>query len=178
MQEAMLDEYKSIWRRFSETGNEILCASMETLWALLNAEEQTYLWAWAECVEGGCNEKLADMLARQQPPCAVTDATFLRGNDNGSQFQDNPDRGDYLKRVAEEGGQMVKGKKYLAQLARFPGDPEAWVDGRGDVERVCRKRGWGCDGAVNVPTEIPRRHKKKPKPLAQKFQEAGLPVGE
>ena len=45
----------------------------------------------------------------------------------------------------------MKGKKYIASLARHPGDKEAWVSGRSDVQAVCEARGWGCEGAVSTP---------------------------
>ena len=60
---------------------------------------------------------------------------------------------------AKDAGVNTKGKIYLGGLARYPGDPEAWVSGRGDVQRICETRGWGSRGAVNVksqePTESP-----------------------
>lgn len=104
--------------------------------------------------------KLCDMFAAQRPPQANTDREFLMGNTNGAQFEGDPKAkkvpalggrnmaeyiGDRYKTVAEKHGQNVKGKKYLRQLAKFPGDPEAWVDGKGDVQRVLEKRGWGVD---------------------------------
>lgn len=96
----------------------------------------------------GVEHKLAEMLACQQPPQSKTDREFLLGI--GEQFADNQALGDYYGRVAREHGQNPKGKKYLSSLAAFPGDPEAWVDGRDDVRRVCEKRGWDCDGDVKV----------------------------
>jgi len=38
----------------------------------------------------------------------------------------------------------------MKSLARYPMDPEAWVDGASDVKRVCEKNNWSCDGAVDV----------------------------
>jgi hypothetical protein len=85
-----------------------------------------------------------------QPPACITDATFLAGHCNGSQFEKTPYIGDYYRCEAEAAGVSTKGKVYLSQLAEYPGDPRAWVDGRGDVQRVCEERGWGCGGSVNV----------------------------
>lgn len=70
--------------------------------------------------------------------------------------------GNHRKEVAEKMGQSTKGKKYISQLARFVGDPEAWVDGRGDVQRVLEKRGWGSEGSVKAKL----REKEPPKPVA------------
>jgi hypothetical protein len=96
----------------------------------------------------GVAHSLAEMLALRRPPQSKTDREFLMGCCNGNQFEGREREGEYYKAVAEAHGQSVKGKKYLSSLARFPGDPEAWVDGRGDVERVLDKHGWGCDGTV------------------------------
>lgn len=84
------------------------------------------------------------------PPQVVTDATFMRGTANGAQFEKTPYIGDGYKKLAARHGVNVKGKKYFSSLARFPGDPEAWVDSRGDVARLIAKRGWKCDGSVKV----------------------------
>lgn len=116
---------------------------------------------YERCLREGTSHKLAEMFALGITPCIKTDATFLRGHANGSQFQGKQEfMGDYYKSIAESKGQSTKGKVYLASLAAFPGDPEAWVDGRGDVERVIRKRGWKVEGAVNVdaiePEEVER----------------------
>lgn len=106
---------------------------------------------YEECLANGCSPKLAEMFALAAPPGANTDREFLLGTENGRQFADNPEAGDRLRRVAEAHGQDVTGKKYVAGLARFPGDPEAWVSGKGDVERVLDARGWGAEGCVSRP---------------------------
>jgi hypothetical protein len=84
------------------------------------------------------------------PPAVVTDATFLQGHVNGSQFEKNPGLGDAYRRRARAAGLDPKGKVYLSGLADSPGDPKAWVSGRADVRKVCEERGWGCQGAVTV----------------------------
>jgi hypothetical protein len=118
-------------------------------------EERVVLFLYWESRSKGTSARLAEMLALQAPPRPNTDATFLHGHCNGSQFAAGPlagELGDRLKATAEAGGQNVKGKVYLGGLARFPGDPQAWVDGKGDVKRVCEERGWKCTGSVeSVP---------------------------
>ena len=94
--------------------------------------------------------RLDEMLRASAPPQVRSDATFLRGHCNGSQFATQHVIGDRYKAVAEEAGQNVTGKVYMSQLANYPGDPEAWVSGRGDVKRVLEKRGWGSEGAVST----------------------------
>ena len=82
-----------------------------------------------------------------------TDAAFLEGHVNGNQFENEPIIGDAYKAEATAKGVDITGKVYLSQLATYPGDPEAWVSGRGDVQRVCEQRGWGCKGSVEVKAQ-------------------------
>ncbi|MBX6312827.1 MAG: hypothetical protein IRY99_07925 [Isosphaeraceae bacterium] len=98
----------------------------------------------------GQSHTFALMLATKRFPGIRTDSTFNVGRVNGNQFEDCPLRGDYYKRMAEAAGVSTTGKFYSGALARFPGDPEAWISGRGDVERLCRERGWNCSGDVTV----------------------------
>lgn len=94
-------------------------------------------------------QKFNEMVASGIPPSANTDREFLMGL--GEQFASQPHHGDRLRKACEERGGRTKGRKYIASLARFPGDPDAWVSGRGDVQKVCEERGWGCEGAVSAP---------------------------
>lgn len=105
---------------------------------------------YEECRESGTSHSLAEMFATRSGPSLNTDNTFLHSHCNGSQFSGRPEMGDYLAGVARAGGQDPSGKVYMSGLARYPGDPEAWVSGKGDVQRVCEKRGWACEGAVTV----------------------------
>ena len=98
----------------------------------------------------GESHMLADMLAHQQPPGSHSDTQFLAGHCNGNQFEKVPFVGEYYKKIAERNGVNVKGSVYKAGLARFPGDPEAWISSRADVKKICERRGWGARGAVNV----------------------------
>lgn len=106
-------------------------------------------------------KRLADMLTSGKAPYGISDDTFLRGNCNGKQFEGMEATGDHYKKVCEDAGGQTKGRKYLSGLARYPGDPEAWVGSRGDVQRICEKRGWGCDGTVTVK---PRESLNPPTP--------------
>lgn len=93
---------------------------------------------------------LEEMLRLQSPPMSNTDREFLEGRCNGNQFESQPYVGDVYAGMAKDAGVDPKGKVYLSGLAAFPGDPRAWVSGRGDAQRVCEDRGWTCDGSVKV----------------------------
>ena len=85
-------------------------------------------------------------------PYLRTDVEFLKDSENGRQFQGIEYQGDIYKKNCEKHGGSTTGKKYLHQLAKFPGDPKAWISSRGDVERVAKERGLGVEGLVDVPT--------------------------
>jgi hypothetical protein len=92
---------------------------------------------------------IAEMCALQVSPGIMgTDSNFMEGHCNGNQFEKHPEIGDFYRREAEKAGVSTTGKVYLSSLASRPGDPEAWVSGRGDVTRVVNERNWNCDGAV------------------------------
>lgn len=95
-------------------------------------------------------QKFNVMVENNSPPMSNTDREFLEGHCNGSQFAHNPAIGDNYRKECEAAGGSTLGRKYLSQLARFPGDPQAWVSGRGDVQKVLEERGWGCEGSVTT----------------------------
>lgn len=117
---------------------------------------------YEHCRREGTSHALAEMFASGVTPSCLTDSVFLEGHCNGNQFESQPQVGDGYAAEARAAGVDPKGKVYLSGLARFPGDPEAWVSGRGDVQRVCEQRGWGCKGAVSVA----RADSEPPPPVA------------
>jgi hypothetical protein len=108
--------------------------------------------------------KFEAMIASGQLPSIRTDSTWLAGvdNANGKQFEGQEYAGDFYRQKALEGGVNPVGKVYLSSLAKFPGDPEAWVSGRGDIQRIVDKNGWEAEGTVTAkgrehapPKEVP-----------------------
>lgn len=97
----------------------------------------------------GEGHRLAEMLAMRAFPGFVSDKTFNAGRCNGNQFEGTPAQGDFYKGLAEAAGVSTTGKYYSAGLADFPGDPAAWVSGRGDVLRVAREKGFRVTGQVD-----------------------------
>jgi hypothetical protein len=91
------------------------------------------------------------MFALGQPPQSKTDKEFLsHWGANGAQFEGNPEQGDFYAAEARRQGIDISGAIYLSGLAAYPGDPRAWIRGRGDAQRLCEERGWGCHGDVHV----------------------------
>lgn len=68
--------------------------------------------------------------------------------------------GDHYLAQARQAGVNVAGKQYMSQLARYPGDPEAWVGERADIVRVAKKRNLAVDGIVKVKNEPAPRPEK------------------
>lgn len=98
----------------------------------------------------GESHGIAEICATRQCPGIVTDSLFNIGQVNHNQFANDPDTGRRYLKIARRRGVNVSGATYMGSLARFPGDPEAWVHGRGDVKRLCDRRGYSCEGSVNV----------------------------
>lgn len=122
---------------------------VDRIYSEVGEAERGYLDRYAACLVEGSSPRLADMLASRQAPALMTDAVFMQGH--------------------------PEARKYMPSLARFPGDPEAFVSGRGDIDRVLRERGWGAEGAVNrKPREsVPKREAALPKvkPFRQRLRE-------
>ncbi len=95
--------------------------------------------------------RLDEMLQSSQTPHCVSDQTYMKGHINGRQFEGCQHMGNYYKHETELRGGNTNGKRYISGLARFAGDPEAWVTGRDDIRRVIESRpGWSCQGAVDI----------------------------
>jgi hypothetical protein len=90
------------------------------------------------------------MLETGVGPFLMTDSTFLENRCNGNQFEGREWAGDDYKAVAKKAGVSTTGKVYMSSLATFPGDPKAWVSGRGDVQKYLEETGRGSTGAVTV----------------------------
>lgn len=102
----------------------------------------------------GESHLLAEALALRAAPRANTDREFFEGHCNGNQFAGDEATGDRLAKIAQSHGyQPSRNDVYISQLAKFPGDPAAFVPatgGRSHIKRVCEKRGWGCEGSVKT----------------------------
>lgn len=121
--------------------------------------------------EARAQARLAEMFASGKPPRGKTDDTFnaIQDNANGKQFERQPAIGDLYRKQAEAAGVSTTGKTYLSALAEYPGDPHAWVSGRGDVARRCKEKGWGCEGAVSLKG---REYEHRPVALAEDIVQA------
>ncbi len=101
----------------------------------------------------GESHAMAEMLAtRSFPGLKGTDSVFMEGRKlGGQQFEGLPRyMGEQYVSQALAAGVNPAGKYYSGTLARFPGDPRAWITGLGDARRIAAERGIGLTGAVTV----------------------------
>ncbi len=104
---------------------------------------------YERCIANGCDPKFAEALARRSAPGIRTDSTHFAGR-MGRQFVGRPDHGDFYAKELRAAGGSPAGKVYVSGLARYAGDPEAWVSSRSEIKEVCERRGWSVDGDVKV----------------------------
>ena len=112
--------------------------------------DDAYTQAFYEVmVEDGVAPRLAEALAHRKFPGVKTDTTFFAGKLHKDQF-DGSQQGRAMRKMAEKAGVSTSGKVYYHSLARFAGDPKAWIDSTNDIKRVCRENGLKCEGDVKV----------------------------
>jgi hypothetical protein len=109
---------------------------------------------YEEALSNGCTPRLAELLACRKAPGAQTDREFFRNKPKlDEQFKSAQTLNHYVAQARKKGYNPNPNDVYMSQLARFPGDPEAFVPasgGRNHVKRVLEQRGWGSEGIVNV----------------------------
>lgn len=105
---------------------------------------------YLDLLERGESQRIAEMLALQAAPRCVTDDTFFAGKKNGQQFAKDEATGNAYAQELRAKGVSTAGKTYMHSLAKYPGDPEAWVSSRSEAVALIKKRGWSCDGQIKV----------------------------
>ena len=116
--------------------------------------------------KAGESHNTAEMCALQQSPGASgVDNTFLSGTENGKQFAHAPWLGKAYQEISEKiAPGSTSGAVYKSQIARFAGDPKAWVRSRSDVKKRASELGRDVDGMVTYRAGA--RDPKPPKPIA------------
>lgn len=124
----------------------------------LASDGSTRLALYVRLRREGKDHRWSDMMASQRAPRGMTDSVFFEGGKRaGDEFDDQ-----YLNKIVtaskKRGFNPPENARYFPSLARFRGDPEAWVShsqGRGYIRKLCEKRGWACEGAVNLEARQP-----------------------
>lgn len=145
---------------------------------------QFYVYLVTPESEGGKGQspRMAELLALRSPPRCMTDDVFLGGVGDLEKQLPNAQHREIVCRNAMRHGYKPKSTDYyLASVARFPGDPEAFVNhgqGLGYVKKVLERRGNGAEGAVTLQTREPEEdpyenpvHKLSPKIVKRKMKQ-------
>ena len=105
-------------------------------------------------------KRLRDMLKSRSAPRCLTDVEFF--GDVGTLSKQYEGEEGYLNQIVSNakshGYSPNPHDFYMGNLARFPGDPEAFIPptgGRGHLKKVLQKRGLPCSGAVEVAGREP-----------------------
>lgn len=129
---------------------------------------------YRKLIARGESPRMAEMLALRQAPRGMTDSVFFEGTKPIGKAYGNYQQGleQLVDRAKKNGYTPNANDVYDSGLARFPGDPEAFIPpsgGRGYVKRLLEKRGWSAEGAVSVKGRQPERDPNEGKPkLADK----------
>lgn len=119
---------------------------------------------YLDSLDNGATPRMAEMFAMRQPPRCMTDSVLFEGV-RGLGDQYNELELKYLLEGAKKHGYTPPpNAMYMPTLARFRGDPEAFItqaDGRHYIRKLLEKRGTGGEGAVNVKSREPE---EAPKP--------------
>lgn len=116
--------------------------------------------------------RLAEMFAARQPPgTRGTDRAFLQDRHNGKQFEKEPAVGDRYASAARRAGVSTAGRVYHSGLARFPGDPAAWISDTGDLRKRCETMGKSCTGIIEyqAPQQPPPPSKALGEDIVQRL---------
>jgi hypothetical protein len=103
----------------------------------------------------GTAHRLAEMLALKQAPALETDTRWLARQERNF---DSPASQSLLGSLREAGISSSSGV-YQPGLARFPNDPTAVVESRGDCYRLAEERHLTLEGSLNyTPTDFGEEH--------------------
>jgi hypothetical protein len=140
---------------------EILDRSMEFTWENggFVSRGAIYLRVRREAdSKGESADRWATMLALQAPPGCKTTDTFWGGRKHFSEVYGEEYASTIKRKLAAKGVNLKANDEYMPELARYQGDPEAVIpfdNARGYIQRLCQKRGWAVEGAVNVEHRPP-----------------------
>lgn len=98
----------------------------------------------------GESHSIAEMLACQQAPGAMTDRELTMGVGTLDKQLSRDDKRFLEEDVRRNGNPPNPNSVYQPQLAERPFDRKAFVTGGADIRDRCEELGVGCEGFVNV----------------------------
>lgn len=116
------------------------------------SDNPTQQAAYEKMRADGESHNMAEMLATRSLPGLKTDTNFMARRRRRQRLP----RAYY--EMAKKAGVNTEGRWFCGDVAKYPGDPEAWVEGRGDIKRICEKNNWRAEGEVECnakPLDVP-----------------------
>jgi hypothetical protein len=149
----------AIQKQWPDADTDLLARCMEPVsFSGLAISRGTLYW---KCRLSGSGDRFAAMLALGQPPGIETTDTFWAGRKTWVEHSGENYANMVKASLAKKGVHLKAGDEYMPELARTgprDADPEAVVPFNGArdyIKRLCRKRGWAVNGAVNVEHREP-----------------------
>lgn len=118
----------------------------------------TRLALYIKTRRSGSTHRFAEMIAMQRAPQIMTDDVFFAGARPWAADITPARRALLLRQAKAQGFTPPADAVYYPDLARFPGDKEAYVTramGRGYIKKKCEERGWACHGGVQAVAREP-----------------------
>ena len=119
---------------------------------------KTRLGLYMDARKSGSTHGFAAMVALQQPPRIMTDNVFFAGI--GTLAKQYEGQEQYLNHITSEakkhGYNPNANDYYEPYMARFPGDPTAFIPatgGRAHVKEVLKSQGRGCHGVMEFDSD-------------------------
>lgn len=152
---------------FSDISPEVLARHAEMVWECGGHVTRGAIYVRIRREDKKAGDKWAAMLALQAPPGVQTTDTFWAGRKPWHEVFGTEYANRIKSGLAAKGVNLKAGDEYMPELVR-PGmgfgpknpDPEAVVPfggGRSHIKSLCEKRGWACEGAINVEAREPDR---------------------
>ena len=94
----------------------------------------------------------------------LCDTNFFSGTWHNREFERQPEMAEKYAAPARAAGVSITGKRYMHSLARYPGDPQAWVAGLSDAKDFCKRNDLNykvTEGALEAQGETPYAKKKR-----------------
>lgn len=139
---------------------EVLSRCGEWVWDCGGHVTRGAIYARIRREEPSCGDKWATMLCLNAPPGLQTSDTFWAGRKPWHELCTPEYAASIKSKLAAKGCRIGANDEYMAELARFPGDPEAVIPfsgARSHIKSLCESRGWGCEGAVTVKHREPEK---------------------
>lgn len=105
-----------------------------------------------ELVASGESHRMAELLACRQFPATRTDVSLWQGRHGQDKEMESPRSRKHAERrraKARSAGVNPDANMYISGLARFPGDPMAYVATRGEAKERAKAMGRQLLGVVN-----------------------------